>query len=104
MPAAAGAVKAFVTIGSQNAYGGRLTFLEAVEPAPGLSPVLADMLDLAWALSALQQLEQPVAGDPLTLDDHFHPAVVPVGCAADQAQLQCPRPGPPPEADPLHPT
>lgn len=103
MPAAAGAVKAFVTIGSQNQPYGRLPLRKTVNVAARLSPVLADMLDLAWALPASQQLQQRVATGPLTLGDHLDPAVLPVGRRADQAQLQRPGPGPPPETDALHP-
>ena len=56
-----------------------------------------------WRVCALQQGEQLPAGDRRAFGNHPHPAVFEVLRPAREAELEGPRPRPPPEANALNP-
>src|SRR5690242_16140068 len=53
----------------------------------------ADRTHRAGRVTAVQQLDEPLAGLLAAFDDHLDPAVGEVGGAADQAQLEGPAAG-----------
>src|SRR5690349_9219618 len=81
---------------------------ESDEPVLGSTPGGHALPDLAGpqvlGRALLDQGDELT--DPLlvTLGDDLDASVAGVPCVADEPELERPRPGPPAEADPLHPT
>ena len=91
-----------VTIWSLRGLPG-LPLDEPLVGAPSRAPVLADVDDATGRARAAQQREQRVQGLLGPLGHHLDAAVVEVGRAAAQAELERAGAGPPAEADALHP-
>jgi hypothetical protein len=91
--------------GVNDRFGARRSaFLEVRHVRSRVRPALRNAGHPPRGAGAFQLPEQLLAGRSRTLRDDLHPAVFKVARPSRETKLQRSRAGPPPEADPLHPS